>query len=134
VWILSVRKAVLGGGVVQNGGGTLIAETAGGFLRWAEDKAEESVTRRKGEVTKRRIDRDFPHQVAILIPVGGLVARQMAMHNFCDMRSILYKTRSDLRHEPISDYVRFCFGDPAHVDAFMAEFGGERITIEPLRH
>jgi hypothetical protein len=86
---------------------------------------------RKGEMTKRRIDRDFPHQVAILIPVGGLVARLMAMHKFCDTRSMSYKTRSDLRREPIADYVRFCFGDAAHADAFMAEFGGERITIEP---
>jgi hypothetical protein len=41
-----------------------------------------------------------------------------------------YKTRSDLRREPISDYVRFCFEDPAHADALMAEFGGDRITIE----
>jgi hypothetical protein len=88
------------------------------------------VTQRKGEVTKRRIDRDFPHQVAILIPVGGLVARLMAMHKFCDTRSISYKTRSDLRCEPPADYVRFCFEDPAHADAFMTEFGGERITIE----
>jgi hypothetical protein len=85
---------------------------------------------RKGEVTKRRIDRDFPHQVAILIPVGGLVARLMAMHKFCDTRSILYKTRSDLRRDPPSDYVRFCFSDPAHANAFMIEFGGARITIE----
>jgi hypothetical protein len=53
------------------------------------------------------------------------------MHKFCDTRSIPYKTRSDLRREPISDYVRFCFAAPAHADAFMAEFGGERITIEP---
>jgi hypothetical protein len=32
----------------------------------------------------------------------------MAMHKFCDMRCISYKKRSDLRREPISDYVRFC--------------------------
>jgi hypothetical protein len=68
---------------------------------------------RKGEVTKRRIDRDFPHQVAILIPVGGLVARLMAMHEFCDTSSMPHKTRSDLRREPPSDYIRFCFSDPA---------------------
>jgi hypothetical protein len=34
----------------------------------------------------QRRSRDFPHQVAILIPVGGLVARLMAMHKFCDMK------------------------------------------------
>jgi hypothetical protein len=83
---------------------------------------------RKGEVTKRRIDRDFPHQVAIPIPEGGLVARLMAMHKFCDTRSIPYKTRGDLRRDPPADCMRFCFADPAHADAFMAEFGGERTT------
>jgi hypothetical protein len=53
------------------------------------------------------------------------------MHEFYDTRSMLYKTRSDLRRESISDYIGFCFRDPGHADAFMAEFGGERITIEP---
>jgi hypothetical protein len=43
---------------------------------------------RKGELTKRRIDRDCPHQVAIQIPEDGLVARLMAMHKFCDTRSM----------------------------------------------
>jgi hypothetical protein len=33
-----------------------------------------------------------------------------------------------LRREPPADFMRFCFADPAHADAFMAEFGGERIT------
>jgi hypothetical protein len=65
-----------------------------------------------------------------LLPVGGRVARLMAMHKLCDARSMPYKTRCDLRCEPISDYVRFCFGDPTHADAFMAGFGGEQITIE----
>jgi hypothetical protein len=35
------------------------------------------------QITKRRIDRDFPRQVAILIPEGGLVARLIAIHKFC---------------------------------------------------
>lgn len=87
---------------------------------------------RKGEVTKRRIDRDFPHQVALLIPVGGLVARLMAMHKFCDTRSMPYKTRPDLRRAPPIDFMRFCFADPAHADAFLTEFGGERITLAAL--
>jgi hypothetical protein len=43
-----------------------------------------------------------------------------------------YKTHADLRRDPPSDYFRFCFGDPTHADAFMVEFGGERITIAGL--
>jgi hypothetical protein len=88
---------------------------------------------RKGEITKRRIDRDFPYKVAILIPESGLVARLMAMHKFRVTRSMSYKTRSDLRRDPPADYMRFCFADPTHADAFMVEFGGERITIEPRK-
>ena len=28
-------------------------------------------------------------------------------------------------------YVRYCFGDPAHSDAFRDRFGGERLTAKP---
>jgi hypothetical protein len=86
---------------------------------------------RKGEVTKHRIDREFPHQVAIRIRIGGLVVRLMVMHKFCTTHAIPYRTCADLRREPPADYVRFCFADPAHANAFMTEFGGERVTIEP---
>ena len=79
------------------------------------------MTQRKGEVTKRRIDRDFSHQVAIQIPVGGLVARLMTMHQFCTTHAMPYKTRADLRREPLANFMRFCFADPAHADAFLAE-------------
>jgi len=89
------------------------------------------MTQRKGEVTKKQTDRDYPHQVAILIPPGGLGARSMAMHAWCDGRGVPYRTRADRRREPTpSDHTRFCFDDPAHADAFHAEFAGQRITIE----
>lgn len=39
------------------------------------------MTERKGEIAKRRIDRDFPHQVAILVPEGGAVARLMTVQD-----------------------------------------------------
>jgi hypothetical protein len=68
--------------------------------------------------------------MAHLATLGGLSTRLMAMLRFCNTRSMPYNTRSDLRREPPSDYVRFCFADPAHANAFIAEFGGERITIE----
>jgi hypothetical protein len=89
------------------------------------------MTRRKGEVTKSQIDRECPHQVAILIPVGGLVRLLMDMYTFCDAHAMSYRTRTDRRRELVpSGHVRFCFADPAHADAFHAKFDGERITIE----
>ena len=72
-----------------------------------------------------------PHQVAILVPQDGLVAQLMAVQKFCTTHAIAYKTCAVLGCELPADFVRFCFGDPPHADAFMAEFGGERITIEP---
>jgi hypothetical protein len=60
-----------------------------------------------------------------------VVARLMAMHKFCDTRSMPCKTHADLHRDPPVDYMRFCFADPAHADAFVAAFGGERITVEP---
>jgi hypothetical protein len=89
------------------------------------------VTQRKSEMTKRRIDRDFLTKSRSDSGRRPRRATDGAMHKFCYTRSISYKTRSDSRREPMSDYVRFCFGDPTHADAFMTEFGGDRITIEP---
>jgi hypothetical protein len=89
---------------------------------------------RKGQVTNSRTDRDYPHQVAILIPLGGLGARSMAMHAWCDGRGLVYRTRGDRRREPTaSDRVRFCFANAAEANAFYALFGGERFTIEQRR-
>lgn len=72
--------------------------------------------------------KSFPHQVAI--PEDGIVARLIAMHRFCTTHAMPYMTRADLRDDPPSKYVRFCFTDPVHADAFISEFGGARITIE----
>jgi len=52
----------------------------------------------------------------------------MIMHTFCSTHAMPYKTRVDLRHEPPADFMRICFANPAHTDAFLTEFGGERIT------
>jgi hypothetical protein len=89
---------------------------------------------RKGQVTNSRTNRDYPHQVAILIPFGDLAARSMVMHAWCDGRGLVYRTRGDKRREATAfDHVRVCFANGAEADAFCAQFGGERITIEPQR-
>ena len=36
-------------------------------------------------------------------------------------------------HDDEQYYVRFCFADPAHADAFRERFGGERLTTPPPR-
>jgi hypothetical protein len=89
------------------------------------------MTIRKGEVTYRRIAREFPHQVAIRIPPGGLGMRSMEMHEFCKERGP-HHTKSDRRRD-LGDFTRFCFADRAHADAFEAKFGGERIEVKPSK-
>jgi hypothetical protein len=92
------------------------------------------VTQRKGAAPKRTTDRDYPYQVAIPVPGTDLGERSMVMHAWCAGRGLVYRTRADRRRKPVpADYVRFCFGDQGQADAFRAEFGGERITIDPTR-
>jgi hypothetical protein len=80
------------------------------------------VTRRKGELTNTRIDREWPHQVVI-------AADQMDGKNdaigreFCRDLSLCPRGYT-VRREDI-DYRVFCFADPAHADLFRERFGGE---------
>jgi hypothetical protein len=116
------------------------AESAGGGKLVPFLKAHFDHSRLYNETRLRSLDsylkfietKSCPHQVAILIPKGGLGARRLIeMHRFCTTRALPYVTRADLRGDPSSNYIQFGFADPAHADAFMAEFGGERITVEP---
>lgn len=66
-----------------------------------------AMTQRKGETTKRQVDRNYRHQVAIRIPLGGLGASLTAMHAFTDALTPDYKTRPDRRD--VGDFTRFCF-------------------------
>lgn len=83
------------------------------------------MARRKGEVTRRQVNRDYPHQVVIEIPPGGLGNRLDAMHGFCGTRGFEYATKGGT-WEPPRETTTFSFKDPAGADAFHREFGGER--------
>ena len=78
-------------------------------------------------MTRRRIEWEHPHQVAIPSPAGGHGARLMEMHAFCRGARARYYTKVDRREG--GNFTRFCFDDPVDADAFAAQFGGERITI-----
>lgn len=84
-----------------------------------------AMNRRKGEWTSKRIDREYPHQVEIAIPKGGLGDRIQAMDEFCRRHGLPFKTRA-LRGPP--EAARWCFATPAAADVFHAEFGGERVN------
>ena len=84
--------------------------------------------RRKGQVTQRQIDRDFPHQVAI-----KLADRVREMHEFCYTRRHCQPRDRRSHVLGVLEHARFCFADRADADAFVAKFGGVRIRIKP-RH
>jgi hypothetical protein len=81
------------------------------------------VVRREGELSRRAIDRDWPHQVALhadkVKGVGGEIIRE-----FCRDLSLSPRGRSVARDD--GWYVVFCFADPAQADLFRERVGGER--------
>jgi hypothetical protein len=84
--------------------------------------------RHKGERSDRQVDRDYPHQVEIAVPPGGLGVRLNEMHDAC--RGIDYATRGigRKRIETGRDAVRFCSNSAEAADAFHPGFGGERVA------
>ena len=86
------------------------------------------MTRYKGRMSQKAIEREFPHVVEIAVPLGGLGAQLDAMHYFHRARGIeacLGLGRRDKGH----DYLRWYFARPAAADAFAAEFGGNLISL-----
>jgi hypothetical protein len=89
------------------------------------------MTRRKGERIGKRIDYEYPHQVEIAIPSGGLGTRQNEMHAFCHARGIQFATRGigKLRREREADAVRYCFRYADDAEEFQAMYGGGRVVL-----
>jgi hypothetical protein len=83
------------------------------------------MTRRKGELSSRKIDRDWPYQVAIR-------ADQVAGENydikreFC--RGLTLAPRGHSVRRDQTDYIAFCFADRAHAELFRDRFGGEHFN------
>jgi hypothetical protein len=90
------------------------------------------MARRKGEVTSRMNERDFPHIVELPLPSGGFRSQSDDILAFHRERGIEPR-RGRGWHNHEQYYVRYCFADPAHADAFRGQFGGERTTTPP-RH
>lgn len=91
------------------------------------------MTRRKGEITSRQIDRDFPHQVEIEIPPGGLRKRLDGMYAFCRGNDFRTRGIGRQRIETGRDGMRWCFTTAEAADAFQAQFGGGRLHAGKVR-
>lgn len=85
------------------------------------------MVRRKSELSRGKIDRGWPHQVALpAVKVQGGIF--YTMHFFCEGLSLCPRTKSFRRSD--MDYVVFCFADSEHAKRFRARFGGESIDPE----
>ena len=79
------------------------------------------MTRYKGQFKAKSIERDFPHHVDIVVPLGGLGTRLDAMYDFHTRHGI--KPQRGLgRHDANGAVIRWCFADKETAEAFEKEF------------
>jgi len=82
------------------------------------------MTRPKGRQSAKAVEKDFPHFVDMVMPLGGFGNRLDTMYEFHDRHGIEAK-RGDGWRDQIKGriYIRWCFADPAIAAAFAKEFG-----------
>jgi hypothetical protein len=81
------------------------------------------MVRRKGEMSKAMIDRDWPHQVALAAEfVAG--ANFVVINAFCREEKLSLSPRG--HHFPGEGgwYVVYCFAERDHAERFQRRFGG----------
>ena len=84
---------------------------------------------------EEQIDREYPHQVEIAIPAGGLGDKQTVMRTFCRERGIQFATCGieELGRECGANAVRYCFRVADDAEEFQAMYGGERVVVPAER-
>ncbi|TKT79027.1 hypothetical protein [Aquamicrobium sp. LC103] len=85
------------------------------------------MSKRKGELSTARIDREWPHQVAIL---DDLCCREnyWILDAFCRARSASPRARSVIAIWPdgkLATFRIYCFQERVHAQEFIKAFGGE---------
>ena len=83
------------------------------------------MARRKGELSQKTIDREWPHQVAITAETCR-GAGYVTTHYFCEGLSLCPRQRYFRRDD--RDYVVFCFSEAVHAELFRARFYGEMVS------
>jgi hypothetical protein len=81
------------------------------------------MTRRKGELSSRMIDREWPHQVAL--PADQVMGdKHRVTYEFCRDLSLCPRGHTVCRDNVT--YHVFCFADATDADRFRERFGGEQ--------
>lgn len=81
--------------------------------------------RRKGELSKGQVDREWPHQVAL--PEETNVRDFVAIQAFCEGLSLAPRGHVFVRDDRY--FIVHCFAEPEHAERFRARWDGE--MIEP---
>lgn len=85
------------------------------------------MVRRKGELSQRTIDREWPHQVAL--PAERVRGDgYMTTHFYCEGLSLCPRHRYFRRDD--RDYVVFCFADAAHAQLCRERFDGVVVPLQ----
>jgi len=77
----------------------------------------------KGQRTARQNEREFPHIVEHLLPLGGFGMTLNLMHDWHRSRGLEIRRGTNRRADDRS-YVRWCFADGSDAEAFIKEYGG----------
>lgn len=84
---------------------------------------------RSNSATRKEIDRDFPHQVEIIVRRMDVGIRLHEMSEYCRSNRFEHRTRGigGLRLSRGCDGIRWCFRAEQHAVAFHRIYGGVNI-------
>ena len=83
------------------------------------------MARRKSAMSKAKLDRDFPYQIAV--PVDRCRDAKRDKQTFFCADLSLAPLFHRVRRDEVT-YKLFCFAEPQHAKSFQAVFGGQKFS------